>query len=354
MKLKVGDSVRSILPPHRGYLTVGKIYKIIKIKNYEYQEFFIIDDKGNEDGWGFPNSYFELIEPFKDEEGDVHEDKPTRGYQCGNTKDAKAQIYDGKKWVEPCKHKQIPALCKECIEEDLEDLREKGLCEHQNINGECDECEKSSSLFSAGWPKCKKCNQYFNIPSHEENVCRVCSKEFPLEESLKSAGMSLHIGTPKIKQCGCAYYPECDLIFKCSECTDKPLKAEDLKVGMVFEDKEIYYKLLFYYLDYFFVARNHKFYEPQLKSDSIHKDYFIKHCRLIDKVPPKIVEVEEEVEVFCPVYDLSEYSVKPYIQAFKRTPNGIPADKEKEFELCKIKRKFEKELNWDWEMGQWK
>jgi hypothetical protein len=143
------------------------------------------------------------------------------------------------------------------------------------------------------------------------------------------------------------------------------MKPEDLKVGMVFEDEQNYYKIfnlnisnIVYY--YYFEIKQIKYDSPLVLCGHAKKNDFIKCNKLIDKVPHKIVEVEEEI----PLY-VEECFEKNLHEEIFNDPNILDASimlhlstsKEKfcrPLELCKIKRTVKKELNWCWEEGIWK
>lgn len=315
MKLKVGDRVKyteETLNLGQGiFITNGDIFKVIgEYSGPSYIRNKVKVSKSEVTYWLSVNS-IELVPPVKDEEGDVQEEKDGLLFSCGCE-------------INKVENKTIENKCPE--------------------HSEAEDKQEFDAL---------PCNCYFHGDKPYTCVKHRAKKQF--EESIKSAAKSLHIGTPRIKQCGCAYYSECDIFYKCSECEGKTLKPEDLKVEMMFSYKTNFYKIMKISQDtvFFFYV-----YKDELDCSSYRIEFIIQwfkedKIKLIDKVPPKIVEVEEEIEVFCHVDDLSHYSLKPYIQAFKRTVNGIPADKEKEFEFCKIKRTVKKELNWDWNEGIW-
>jgi len=140
------------------------------------------------------------------------------------------------------------------------------------------------------------------------------------------------------------------------------MKPEDLKVGMVFawrlnnEQISFFKKFICFYKDKVFLE-NIKFMhecdkiivsEPELESPQ----WFFHNFKLIDKVPPKIVEVEEEVPLFVSSDYLKLLQEGTYssIQAYIISGNVLD---ENPVQLCKIKRTVKKELNWCWESGQW-
>lgn len=137
------------------------------------------------------------------------------------------------------------------------------------------------------------------------------------------------------------------------------MNIEDLKVGMVFTDiRKCYYKIdkitkrnIYFYVLWPCGGEMRIF---QCDKENLIKDYELK---LIDKVLPKIVEVEEEVPVYIPNinYDplmkCGSVSGGPYpqitiLELYKNNENYV--------ELCKIKKIVKKELNFSWESGEWK
>jgi hypothetical protein len=137
-----------------------------------------------------------------------------------------------------------------------------------------------------------------------------------------------------------------------------PLKPEDLEVGMVFEWVTYYSKIINIY-------KNNIFIEMMRKDDNeMHCNYypidtFLKFNKLIDKVPPKIVEVEEEVPIYMDKENFKRLQEEGYINSLKAINFlNISIEGYKFFdgsvELCKIKRTVKKELNWSWDEGVWK
>jgi hypothetical protein len=156
------------------------------------------------------------------------------------------------------------------------------------------------------------------------------------------------------------------------------MKPEDLKVGMIFK-KEFFQegKVNSYY--YIFKLHKHSvFYYDFIDTEEaificgyLSKELFCNYFQretslyrieLIDKVPPKIVEVEEEVPVY--IEDKYFQDLKNGFHIFKSvfietgtTSVFLSEDKNcfnNPVELGKIKRTVKKELNWCWEEGCWK
>lgn len=140
------------------------------------------------------------------------------------------------------------------------------------------------------------------------------------------------------------------------------MNTKDLKVGMVFNYVaagdfakifKIFEDRVFYYQ---FTSHGH------FDCQSTDGGVFLQFYTLIGKVPPKIVEVEEEVPVYISkrgfdsitqfssilVNDANLYNFdETYVLSIDRNLIKYP------LELCKIKRKIKKELNFNWDSGDW-
>lgn len=141
------------------------------------------------------------------------------------------------------------------------------------------------------------------------------------------------------------------------------MKPEDLKVGMLFEksyNSTMLYQHYYYYI--FKITKAYVFvliYTGEFMTCQTElASYFCATSGrvLIDKVPPKIVEVEEEVPVYMPKINYECLSIGgsvsggPYPQLSTYHSYGERNDY---VELCKIKRTVKKELNFSWEKGEY-
>lgn len=130
------------------------------------------------------------------------------------------------------------------------------------------------------------------------------------------------------------------------------MNVNDLKIGMIFSNENaicgetIFYKIfniigetIFYY-----------FFHPFEFCCNTKLSYlFIEDLKLIDKVYSKIVVIEEEVSVYinpCHLEELLRSGANPYGSQLFLTKQF-----EFQVELCKIKRKVKKELEFNWEKG---
>lgn len=142
---------------------------------------------------------------------------------------------------------------------------------------------------------------------------------------------------------------------------DLKMKEEDLKVGMVFvstnykeeiyikitniDDKNISY-MIFYNSKFMgnFINKNILPIKCFIESNELQK------TKLIDKVPAKIEEVEEEIPIFIEKDEYDKLKDENFYCAYVKNFNSSFDNRT---ELCKIKRKVKKELNFSWEKNLW-
>lgn len=158
---------------------------------------------------------------------------------------------------------------------------------------------------------------------------------------------------PRINfSCGCSFNKITHETILCAEHKGygRPMQSSELRVGMVFKDGENYRKITNIGE---MVSHLIKFPWDNAKGDcSRNLVEFCEQYKLIEKVPSKIVEVEEEVPVYISQKDYDYFVSKPHklhVSFFDLKISFEKNDKE----LCKIKRKVKKEFNWDWGEAEW-
>ena len=272
LKFKVGDRVKCLKDFYN--MTIGKVYKILdEAIAGNPIAFCVINDKGEKAVWYSIEGDFELVEPWQDEEGDVHEEHIPEPVFTGKYSAGIKAFDEHKIGILPLGNLDSKVEFKSFNSGDI--LKECAICKEQK------------------W----------------------------------------------IRKLG----------FVCAECTDKPLKPEDLKVGMVFEQDNSYVKINKLLKESILIELLFK--DGTFGSSYGPRNDFLSSRKLIDKVPPKIVEVEEEVPVYINDWQLKQ------AQEGAEFPFGcivsIRKEHDSHIELCKIKRKIKKELNWDWESVEW-
>ncbi len=140
-----------------------------------------------------------------------------------------------------------------------------------------------------------------------------------------------------------------------------PLKPEDLKIGMVFDSIYSYLKIIYIITNrkIIYLIKNKNNDDIELNFGfSFDKEDFFSHpheFKLINKVPPKIVEVEEEIPVYIDKIDYEKLLKEGAVSLCSMSLYDDDVFEEVEtIELCKIKRPVKKELNWSWDEGVWK
>lgn len=137
------------------------------------------------------------------------------------------------------------------------------------------------------------------------------------------------------------------------------MKPEDLKVGMVFDDEDSYIRLVN-------KIRNDFVYDILSKTENSIKllcgnNFPCFYYKLIDKVPPKIVEVEEEISVWiCENLEEDFFHEKEKITAIISKEDPTESLPEWDYhntlfyeKIGKIKRTVKKELNFNWDKGEY-
>lgn len=149
---------------------------------------------------------------------------------------------------------------------------------------------------------------------------------------------------------------------------DLKMKEEDLKVGTILYHNrilsdcsiipfELYWKI--------FNITNEKYFLYALYIDKENGNDFtclsrIKYMiirgineniyKIVDKVPAKIEEVEEEIPIFIEKDEYDKLKDENFYCAYVKNFNSSFDNRT---ELCKIKRKVKKELNFSWEKNLW-
>lgn len=147
----------------------------------------------------------------------------------------------------------------------------------------------------------------------------------------------------------------------------EPLKPEDLKVGMVFESNsnETSYK----YHKIFNIINEQIFCYILSDREAITYDCcafpkktFLNKRKLINKVPPKEIEVEEEVSVVLYKELYQKLKIQGYLLSTDLVGYGDGVflnighqyiDVDKYVELCKIKRPVKKLVEFNWSTGRY-
>lgn len=125
-----------------------------------------------------------------------------------------------------------------------------------------------------------------------------------------------------------------------------PLKPEDLKVGMIFSNAINYFKVITIYKKYVFVEIL-RIDDNEMYCLNEPIETFLRCTKLIDKVPSKIVEVEEEAPIYIENTDYKKLKENDYCCV---SVNNFSTSSDK-IELCKIKRTAKKELEFNWDKG---
>lgn len=212
---------------------------------------------------------------------------------------------------------------------------------------------------------------YYNKDNHSISFYNLesCADYFELVEDWKDEEADVHHDKPNktitITLPDSPYNLEKHLIKKSIKEYGSFMKPKDLKVGMVFKSNGDVWIHIIEILETSIIYKIYTsiFYEDISYFHTVTIIDFINTIseygyKLVDKVPSKTIEVEEEVPVYIHKnsYDKLIHGITTYtpLSISKiRLEDGKISEKIEIIELCKIKRKVTKEVNFNWQSGEW-